>query len=656
MSPAVVCASATSLVVERTSEISLAVYNELDSLAVLHERSAEVPNLLTSVAMDGSAKRRRQGNDEGFMQRLLNISGTSNQSLRKILEEVQAHKEDLNYSIRHAIGSAYHARFDEVACSVELPLKTGGSLTWTFAEPNLLLAKMIHECPALTWVYATALQETPPRQDAPWHLVVAWDEFAPGDKMHADNRRKSMVLSFCFRELGQSALCHEWAWCTPVVVRSTTIAQARGGWSSMLKHYLQLHLFGTHGLATAGVPLVINGRSYLLFAEIANLLTDGEGFQKALCWKGASSLKPCFLHDNIFKLNSDLAHRRPGFHEVDCDDPALFTKRSDEDLAIAWDLLAAAHARVVAGTMTKAAFARIEMMQGITYNPDGLLSDVALRHRIRVVETFTSDWVHDVLQDGVFTTEAWQFIKASGVRNEQLSSFLADDAWEFPYATRTKARGLYRVFDSFRASSSTEHDKLKCSASELLGLYGLVRFFFEAHVPREAALEAKRLSFDAACKVLDLILIAKRGLASPRAAAGPLLEACRAHLQLHKAAYGSWFIKPKHHWLLDIPPQMHRDNLIIDAFVIERNHLVVKAVAENVRNTSTFERSVLAGMLNAQFRKASDAMTGSADGSPLTSLHGRLCRVQHLDMAAHMSYLSLQVNESRSKQTIPHHS
>ena len=47
------------------------------------------------------------------------------------------------------------------------------------------------------------------------------------------------------------------------------------------------------------------------------------------------------------------------------------------------------------------------MTQGLTYNPDGLLSDVALRHRIRVIETFTSDWVHDVLQDGVFTTEAW---------------------------------------------------------------------------------------------------------------------------------------------------------------------------------------------------------------------------------------------------------
>ena len=303
--------------------------------------------------------------------------------------------------------ATYHARFDEVAYSVEVPLKTGGSWTWQLAEPNLLLAKMVNECSALACVYASALHESPPSREAPWHLVVAWDEFAPGDKLHADNRRKSMVLSFSFRELGQSALCHEWAWCTPIVVRTSTIVQVRGGWSSMLKHYFQLQLFGLHGLSSAGVPLIVDGTSYLLFAGIANLLSDGEGFQKALCWKGASGLKPCFLHDNIFKINSDLAHRRPGFHEVDCDDPALFTTRSNEDVATAWDLLAVAHDRVEAGTMAKAAFARLEKVQGLTYHPDGLLSDVALRQSIRVVNTFTYDWVHTVLQDGVFTTEAW---------------------------------------------------------------------------------------------------------------------------------------------------------------------------------------------------------------------------------------------------------
>lgn len=43
----------------------------------------------------------------------------------------------------------------------------------------------------------------------------------------------------------------------------------------------------------------------------------------------------------------------------------------------------------------------------------------------------------------------------------------------------------------------------------------------------------------------------------------------------------------------------------LDAFVVERAHLRVKRVAENVKNTSTFEFSVLAGVVNHCFATAS---------------------------------------------------
>jgi hypothetical protein len=67
-------------------------------------------------------------------------------------------------------------------------------------------------------------------------------------------------------------------------------------------------------------------------------------------------------------------------------------------------------------------------------------------------------------------------------------------------------------------------------------------------------------------------------------------------LQLHKAAYGEARLKPKHHWQLDVPRQLQRDNMVLDAFVIERTHLAVKAVAEYVRNTTCFEATVLASL------------------------------------------------------------
>ena len=161
--------------------------------------------------MDGRAKRRRQPtpDEQNHLQHLLNIGGTSNRSLRKILEDVRASDSDFNYSIREALDGAFHARFQEVALAVDLPLKGEGSFRWEFADPGLLLAKMVRECPALASVYLAAIRESPPGESNPWHLILAWDEFAPGDKLHTDNRRKCMVLSFSFRELGQSTLSHD---------------------------------------------------------------------------------------------------------------------------------------------------------------------------------------------------------------------------------------------------------------------------------------------------------------------------------------------------------------------------------------------------------------------------------------------------------------
>ena len=69
-------------------------------------------------------------------------------------------------------------------------------------------------------------------------------------------------------------------------------------------------------------------------------------------------------------------------------------------------LLEAANARVIAGTMTKSAFKNLEMVQGLNHNPDGMLADPFLRCHIEATKTYTSDWVHDTLQDGVFTNEA----------------------------------------------------------------------------------------------------------------------------------------------------------------------------------------------------------------------------------------------------------
>ena len=111
-----------------------------------------------------------------------------------------------------------------------------------------------------------------------------------------DNRRKAMVLSFTFAELGQVAL-----WAVPVCVRSQMLHAVKGGWSCMLKHCLLRQLCGPDGLATAGMVLDLAGEPLLAHARLTNLLTDGDGWRSALDWRGHASLKPCFKHYNVLR-------------------------------------------------------------------------------------------------------------------------------------------------------------------------------------------------------------------------------------------------------------------------------------------------------------------------------------------------------------------
>jgi hypothetical protein len=107
-----------------------------------------------------------------------------------------------------------------------------------------------------------------------------------------------------------------------------------------------------------------------------------------------------------------------------------------------------------------------------------------------------------------------------------------------------------------------------------------------------------------------VLLAIKQGLVPADDGAAQLEVATQHFMVLHQRCYGSQHLKPKHHWLMDLGPQVRRDRMILDAFVIERQHLLVKSVAEHVRNTSKFEVSVLSSLINAQIRTVRELKMG----------------------------------------------
>ena len=90
--------------------------------------------------------------------------------------------------------------------------------------------------------------------------------------------------------------------------------------------------FSTTGIATAGLPLMLEGQPFVLFARLSHTLADGEGLRAALEWKGAAGLKCCVRHWNVLMLNSDLAHRDRTFVEIDCSEPARFKATESNEL------------------------------------------------------------------------------------------------------------------------------------------------------------------------------------------------------------------------------------------------------------------------------------------------------------------------------------
>jgi hypothetical protein len=247
--------------------------------------------------------------------------------------------------------------------------------------------------------------------------------------------------------------------------------------------------------------------------------------------------------------------------------------------------------------MTKTRKEELEKMYGVNWNADGLLADRELRKHFGVVECFTYDWVHTLLQDGSFTIEVFHMLKACEIQHSTVEAFLKDPLWKFPAASSGKSGRLHTVFNSYRSSSSSEADKLKCSASEALGLYGLLRHFIEVYAVCSDDLVHHRTSFDAACKTVGLLLAAKHEAGSCAAIGPHVSSSAAAHLESHIAAYGTALVRPKHHWQMHLGDQLLRDKMVLDAFVIERMHLVTKRVADTVKNLARFERSVVSGVL-----------------------------------------------------------
>lgn len=562
--------------------------------------------------MEARPKRRRGPDDPTVqsLQGLLHQGRVSTAGLAAILKKVR--EQGLRATSQSQLKDANLAFFDEVRHVEELQLDDGSPFMWEFAHPARLMSMLVRRCPQLAELYKSAALRHPCSEQQPWHIIIGFDEFVPGSRLKLHNQRKCMNLHFNFAEIGSNRLCLDATWFTPICVRHSIIEQVKSGWSQLLRMFLRVMLISELGMSTAGVPLDLGDpEPFFLWAKLAHVLADGEGFRMAWEWNGANGLRPCLLHKNVLKLNSDLAHRDPGFVEISCADPALFQAATPAELNEEADLVLAAVEQHGVGAITGRALNDIRKVTGLQCTSLGLLADMELRRQFNVINVQVLDWVHTALQEGTIHMDLFALLQAveadQGVTFQQLEEFLKGE-WSFPAATRTKARLLYQVFSVHRRPENdrSRKERLKCSASECLGLYGLLRHFCETRVAPSPAVVNQLTSFFAACRTIDVIKFAKYGRISMADASRLLQDAIRDHMQKHIGVYGQELIKPKHHWMFDTAIKFGELPFVLDTFIVERLHLRIKSVADPVLNTRRFERSVLASAITSQYRVLCD--------------------------------------------------
>ena len=199
-----------------------------------------------------------------------------------------------------------------------------------------------------------------------------------------------------------------------------------------------------------------------------------------------------------------------------------------------------------------------------------------------------------VVETKAFLESCAPYLRPSSVQDYFKAS------WAFPQSKQHKATQLQYVFAH---CGENDPSHIKPSASEMLTMYVMLRHFCELKLSTIPGMAAQKASFEACCDVIDTIMHIKRfGRGDLAQLAATLRRNVDDHMRLHQLAYGDQRVKPKHHRMMHIADQILRDSCVLDAFIIERLHNALRAVADNLCNTSRYEFSLLAGVLNNQLR------------------------------------------------------
>jgi len=478
--------------------------------------------------------------------------------------------------------------YGPISVEKEVPITGGGRMRIRMASPLALLFFAFYHCAQFATFFEGRLAKCPSSEEQPWNLILYCDEVHPGDQLGGKKLRKFHAIYFAFKEFGAPALAHENLWFTIATVRTQVVNQIPGGMSKVFSIVMR-ELFVDGPLADIGMVLEHGGRSHRFFAKLGYFIQDGAAHKQTWHCKGDAGCKLCVLCRNLFSLASEVVDE-DGEELLRCN----VKKYAELDLATSADLrysvrrLNELHDDPA---IQPDEFANREKALGFTWSPYNILGDPEMDPYLDVPEQFFHDWMHMIFVGGIFNLTLQYFLEA--IRHETKSNVyehLRDYIRLFNLPKRLKMTGekLSELFTNAKRSANVKAGSFKCSASEGLSLYLIICHWALTILPEDTC-PAERKAFVALCDIIDCM----RATAFITVAGETIKTAVETFLEYYDAAFGMEWSTPKFHWALHFGDYADRFKELVSCWPLERKHKTPKAYGADVRDTRSYEKSVL---------------------------------------------------------------
>ena len=468
----------------------------------------------------------------------------------------------------------------------------GSTADLTIISPFAMLYMATLRCEGFAQMLKRALHANPPSYEHPWRLIIYSDEVVPGNAIAAHNMRKLWVLYWSFMEFGPALLSDEDAWFCIGAERTDRVKQLEGGMAQVFSMVL-VFMFssGGHSFKDSGVQLEFaDGTRVRLFAVLEMILQDCGAHKQVFCVKGESGLKQCLGCRNFYAKDHGIVDEEADESLLTCSsvNPAELDFATDDEVRATVKRLAGFKL-----TLENKLFKVREVACGFNHQKFNMLLNPALDNVVRPVSNFAHDWMHTMVVTGAWNTVMYLLIMAlvtdgrAKDAHQQIGAYVS--LWTLPARVSGTKLPVADTFATSRWKSSAKAKHFKCSASEALSMYALVRAYIVMTFLRAGICVAQCQAYVACCDVLDLLTSQMHGcvrVSQFKAAVDNFLRAC---------VDAGWadYLHPKFHWTIHLVLELQRFDVLLSCWVHERKHAMVLRYLRDIRNTLKYETSIL---------------------------------------------------------------